>query len=285
MEVDSQLSAREMTVKLKLDWELVKIPSQRPRSPANQETFRFYKAFFEAGETHIETIGSLDEERIIWALAPVDGDFTLKEADKVKGYLLMASRHEDRQSIEVQFTTVREVCHTMVHVPVKVRSTFTNSFRKPFTTRFPFLNQNPQKFDEAMIKRAKKTFDAGRKAISAFASDAERLANHKVDEQMANRFMFDVFQPEISAGLPSIGEAEIEGKADDKTKIAIEAISKAPGQDMESAHMTAWGLLNAVTYTVDHHLGKNQDVRLRQAWFGANAKIKKRALELALGLL
>ena len=48
--------------------------------------------------------------------------------------------------------------------------------------------------------------------------------------------------------------------------------------------MTAWGLLTAVTYTADR-LGKTPDSRLRQAWFGPNAKIKKRALELALKLL
>lgn len=273
VEIESHLSAREMSVKLQLDWEVVKTPSQRPKSPANQETFRFFKAYVEAGESRIESIGSLDAGRILWALAPVNADFTLQATDNVKPYLLMASRHENRQSIEIQFLAVREACHNMLQVPVKVRSTLTNSFRRPFTTRFPFLNQNPQKFDEAMTQKAQKTFAAGREAISAFAVDAERLANHKVDEETATRYLSDVFQVEIDA------------KAEESAKIAIEAVSKAPGQELASAEMTAWGLLNAVTYTVDHHLGKNPDIRLRQAWFGANAKVKKRALELALELL
>ena len=47
--------------------------------------------------------------------------------------------------------------------------------------------------------------------------------------------------------------------------------------------MTAWGMLTAVTYTADG-IGKTPDSRLRQSWFGPNAKIKKRALELALKL-
>lgn len=271
VEIDSHLSAREMSVKLQLDWEVVKTPSQRPKSPANQETFRFFKAFVEAGESRIESFGSLDAGRILWALAPLDGGFTLLAKDTVKPYLLMASRHEDRQSIEFQFLTVREACYSMLQVPVKVRSTFTNSFRKPFTTRFPFLNQNPQKFDEAMTQKAQKYFAAGQQAIAGFAVDAERLANLKVDEATATRYLSEVFQ--------------MDDKAGEGAKIAIEAVSNAPGQELESAQTTAWGLLNAVTYTVDHHLGKNPDIRLRQAWFGANAKIKKRALELALPLL
>ncbi|MDA0690791.1 MAG: DUF932 domain-containing protein [Nitrospinae bacterium] len=273
VEIESTLSAREMSVKLQLDWEVVKTPSQRPKSPANQETFRFFKAFVEAGDTRIESYGSLDAGRILWALAPVNAEFTLQATDTMKAYLLMASRHEDRQSIEFQFLTVREACHNMFQVPVKVRSTFTNSFRKPFTTRFPFLNQNPQKFDESMTQKAQKYFAAGREAISAFAIDAERLASHKVGSDTVNRFMSDVFQQEG------------DDKAEESIKIAIEAMGKAPGHDMETAQMTAWGLLNAVTYTVDHHLGKNPDIRLRQAWFGANAKVKKRAFDLALALL
>ena len=48
--------------------------------------------------------------------------------------------------------------------------------------------------------------------------------------------------------------------------------------------MTAWGLLTAVIYAIDHRLGNNNESRLRLAWFGPNAKIKQRALELALKL-
>jgi hypothetical protein len=78
---------------------------------------------------------------------------------------------------------------------------------------------------------------------------------------------------------------QAEQLAEKKTRMAIEAMTKAPGQDREASSMTAWCLLNAVTYTVDHQLGKNQDSRLRLAWFGSHADIKKRAFDLALKLL
>jgi hypothetical protein len=96
--------------------------------------------------------------------------------------------------------------------------------------------------------------------------------------------VFDVFQPETSRELPAIGQKEIEEHAEEKTRKALKAIEQAPGNNLETAHGTAWGLLNAVTYTVDHHLGKNQDFRLRQGWFGSYAKTKQRALDLALAL-
>ena len=122
-----------------------------------------------------------------------------------------------------------------------------------------------------MIQKAKENIGLGREAITAFASEAERLAGQAVDEATAHRYMFEVFQGEQLA--------------DNKIKLAIEAITKAPGQGLVSTAMTAWGLLNAVAYTVDHQLSKNQDSRLGLAWVGMQADIKKRAFDLALKLL
>ncbi len=146
------------------------------------------------------------------------------------------------------------------------------------------MNQKAQKFDDEMKRKVNKIFVQGREAISAFADDARILADKEVDETMAWRFMFDVFQPETIEDVSTIGPKELEELAENKTKLAIEAFSQAPGQELQSANMTAWGLLNAVTYTADHCLGTNRDSRLRQAWFGPNAKIKKRAFSLALEL-
>ena len=259
-----------MLGKAKIDRQVSK--NKRLKSIENEKAFRFFKSFAEAGDASIETIGNLENKRIVWALARLNEDFTLQEMDKVQGYLLLASRNETRNSIQVQFMTMRMVCNNMLQTAIKERTTFGNIFL------------TASKFDPALDKKAKETIALGRAAISAFASTAKRLADKKVDGQMAHRYIFDVFQPEASRELPSIGQKEIEEHANEKTRKALEAIQNAPGQELETAQMTAWGLLNAVTYTVDHQLGKNQDFRLRQAWFGTYAKVKQRALDLAMAL-
>ena len=91
--------------------------------------------------------------------------------------------------------------------------------------------------------------------------------------------MTEVFKPDP---LKNEGKAT-EEQANKNAKSALDAFESAPGQNLKSTQMTAWGLLTAVTYTADR-LGKTPDSRLRQSWFGPNAKIKKRALELALKL-
>jgi hypothetical protein len=263
-EINSNLSPHEMLVKAKLDY-------KRPyKSPANHETFRYIKAFAEAGDAHIQTVGQLDKGRIIWALAGLNITFTVK-ADPVEGCLLFASRDEKRDTVDMRVMVVRDVCGNTLQVASKGKSLFKNTFRRVFIPTPPFLSPAATHLDDKMIQKAKENIGLGREAIATFASSAERLSNQIVDEATAHRYMTEVFQSEQLS--------------DKKTQMAIEAITKAPGQGLESAAMTAWRLLNAVAYTVDHQLSKNQDSRLRLAWFGSHADIKKRAFDLALKLL
>ena len=282
VEVDANFSSREMLYKAKLDWEVSKIPSQRPKSYGNQETVRFFKGFFEAGEADIETIGSLDGARILWGLARLNQDFTLAGEDKVRGYILLASRNESREKIEIQFITVRESCHNMLPIASKAKPHIKNIFRRTFNPTFPFLNQKPQAFDDEMNKKVATMVNLGREAISSFAVDAQQLADKKVDAPIASKYMFNVFQPETIKNIPTIGEKEVEELAEKNTKLALETLSQVSEQ--QPIDITAWSLLNAVTHIIDHRLGSNQDSRLRQAWFGSNAKLKTQALELALAL-
>jgi len=280
VEVNRSLSSREMLYKAKLDWEVSKIPSQRPKSHSNQETFRFYKAYFDAGNAEIETIGSLDGARIIWAIARLNQSFILPGDDELKGYILLASRHEDREKIEIQFLTHRSACNSMLKISSTARPTVKNSFRRVFKPTLPFLSESALEFDEDMIQKTKETHEKGRAAISKFSKDAQRLVDKKINEKIATDYMIEVFE---SDSLKDESEA-VKQKAKIHTQSALDAFGTAPGQNLQSAQMTAWGLLTAVTYMADG-IGKTPDSRLRQSWFGPNAKIKKRALELALKLI
>ena len=279
VEVNGSLSSREMLYKAKLDWEVSKIPSQRPKSHSNQETFRFYKAYFDSGNAEIDTVGSLDGARIIWALARLNEKITLPGDDELQGYILLASRHEDREKIEIQFLTLRSACNSMLKISSKARPTVKNSFRRVFKSTLPFLSESAQRFDEEMTQKANTTIEMGRTAISNFAKTAENLVDKNVNEKIAEKYLTEVFKPDP---LKNEGKAA-EEQAKKNAKSALDAFGSAPGQNLKSTQMTAWGLLTAVTYTADR-LGKTPDSRLRQSWFGPNAKIKKRALELALKL-
>jgi len=286
VDIDPYISPREMVYKVKLDLETSWNPTGgvrpgRPKSYANQEMFQFFKSFTEHGGVPLETIGTLDNGRIAWALATLNQEFTLMKDDNVKAYLLLYSRNINRDNIEIQFMTFRQAGGNTLQIPTKGRTFFKNICRRPFTKQFPFISLEFHKFDESIIKKTKEAVAYGREAIIDFSHNAEYLINKEVNNEIATRYMFDIFQPEISKNLSFIGSKEVNELADKKTKLGIEATTKAPGQNLENCSMTAWSLLNAVTYIVDHSILNDQDSRLRLAWFGPNAKIKQRALELA----
>ena len=167
----------------------------------------------------------------------------------------------------------------MLKISSKARPTVKNSFRRVFKSTLPFLSESAQRFDEEMTQKANTTIEMGRTAISNFAKTAQNLVDKNVNEKIAEKYMTEVFKPDP---LKNEGKAA-EEQAKKNAKSALDAFGSAPGQNLKSTQMTVWGLLTAVTYTADR-LGKTPDSRLRQSWFGPNAKIKKRALELALKL-
>jgi len=50
----------------------------------------------------------------------------------------------------------------------------------------------------------------------------------------------------------------------------------------KGAEETLWGLLNGLTYTVDHLRGRSDDTRLDSQLFGTGALLKAKAYKLAL---
>jgi hypothetical protein len=61
---------------------------------------------------------------------------------------------------------------------------------------------------------------------------------------------------------------------------ALDVVHTQPGANF--AEGSWWSAVNAVTYMIDHKLGRNQDNRLTSAWFGQGKKVKTDALELAV---
>ena len=84
--------------------------------------------------------------------------------------------------------------------------------------------------------------------------------------------------------------------AEDKDKADwnqfLKAFETAPGQNLESAKGTAWGLVNAVTYLQDHEKTfkshgelSAEDNRFKSLWIGgAGEELKNKALNVALAL-
>ena len=221
----------------------------------NQEAFDFFRQFVDAGDMQMHTAGSLKGGKMVWALAKINDGFTIKTPqgeDTVESYLLFSNPHQYGKSIDVRFTPIRVVCN----------NTLTLSINQQVDNYVRMGHQTP--FDAAT---AMETLGMAKQKLETYKEAAEYLCQKTyTSEQMVDYF---------NQVFPSAGE-----KASYKAREAQEVMHTQAGAELGEG--TFWQLYNTTTYMADHTLGRNVDTRLQSSWYGANANLKKKALELAV---
>jgi phage/plasmid-like protein (TIGR03299 family) len=244
------------------DNRILDVVGSRYQPTQNEDVFAFFQEFTEAGKATMETAGSLKGGRLVWALARINAAFKLNRKDEVKGYLLIASPHEQGKSLIVKFTTVRVVCNNTITLALREQG---NEWR---------MNHR-NKFDDRMINKAKDTLGIAREQLHDFELNAIKLSKLKMTDNDAIKILASLYQPEAKVSKQNFDEV-----ATPKLRQAFEAYFKAPGADP----MTGWGLVNAVTYVSDHVFSRNPDNRLYNAWLGRTARQKEKVLNILIGM-
>jgi phage/plasmid-like protein (TIGR03299 family) len=262
-----------------------------------EEAFDFFKRFVMAGKMRMETGGSLDNGRRIWALASIDSSFTLKGGDTVKGYLLLCSPNKAGECMTIKFCSTRVVCWNTIAIALQEGGK---------TVRLNHLTN----FDERRQNEAIEALGMAVNQLSTFEQQAKLLSTQKAKREQVIQYVAAVSKSKLlDAAADSTVQQGARGKdvlnaivaAETSTvhiqrafteedlnragKSILEAIANSPGSDLPSARIgstpTWWGALNGVTYAVDHQLGK-EETRLSSAWYGEKATMKTRALDLAV---
>jgi len=252
------------------DNSVLSVVGQTYKPVQNERAMSFFKQFTEAGQMTMETAGSLWDGRYVWSLARLGKDFTLGKKDEMRNYLLLASPHVHGKALVMQFTSVRVVCwNTLTFALGNSLKGGVNAFRMPHSTRF----------DDTVKEQAKAALELGIGQADEFKEAATLLSKKKAKSEDVEEFFCEVLQFD-----PKRAEKKKSGGNKEPHKLPKfrAALEYAPGVDLNTAKGTWWGALNAVTYTIDHEVGKNRNTALKNAWLGHTAGIKRRAMELAL---
>jgi phage/plasmid-like protein (TIGR03299 family) len=224
----------------------------------NSEAFEFFADFVAKGDMIMDTAGSLNDGRRVWALADVRDGFTLFGGDEVKGYLLFSNPHLYGNSIDIKFVLTRVVCNNTIAVALNEKGQ-------------PSVRVNHRaKFN---AERVKEVLGLSHRKVEKFKEAAEFLGSKRANVVDIQDYLGKIF-----------GESSKEDQKLSRTaETVMEAIETQPGADFQKG--TWWPVLNSVTYACDHVLGRSDDTRLASAWFGGNAKRKIEALDLALEMV
>lgn len=227
------------------------------------EVLEFFRDLVDSGDMKLETAGSLDNGKKVWALAKTNQDFRVMGQDQVEGYLLLATSFDGTLATRAQFTSVRVVCNNTLQLSVRGKS--SNAVAIPHSAMF---NHSQVKLDLGLLDDSFKQFE----------EQANLLAQRKMSDKEAIRFIMNVLTGEDDAEKLSTRSANV------VKHVYGLYTGNGMGSSLRSAQSTTWGALNAVTQYVDHEQGRNVNNRFRSAQFGVGATTKADALQKALAL-
>lgn len=243
----------------------------------NHEVFDFFKRFVDAGDMEMHTAGALRDGKLVWGLAKLSEGFTLTGGDEVSGYLLLSSPHQWGKGFRALFSPIRVVCNNTLTYALQHGK--GQGFTMPHITAF----------DDDVKRSAAEALGLCHQQMTAFKEQAEFLSKTPAQFTDVQRFMATLFEPQT---LEDTGMTEAANDADVRAQVlelsskraqdAMDALYLQPGATLPSSKGTWWGAVNAVTFLVDHKLGRDRDASVEQAWFGQRATLKRKAVETAL---
>ena len=228
----------------------------------------------------IETAGSFQGGRVVWALSHIPQlGITIGE-DEAKTYLLVSSGHSGQRALLCGFTTRRVICENQLQMAEsQIRD---NRKRRGLAAGFTIKHLPGI---HAAVNEAKDAFAALVDSHAATKAAWKHLASKPLTERLKNDLLLNVF------GRPGPDEAD-RAKALRKTREErIAAILASPTSQVKGTKDTAFSLMQSVVEWVDHCRstrvteGRDADEsRLFSATFGSGSEVKATAWDAILEL-
>jgi phage/plasmid-like protein (TIGR03299 family) len=212
----------------------------------------------------LKTIGNIDGGKRVWALAETNRQFHVgdsKIGDAISTQLLLSTSFDGTSSSLAKIMIYRLVCLNGLILP-----NIDRQIKVPHSADFD-INEVARQLEVAAIVHDQAN------------ESAQRMAAQRISDEQAAELITKVLDP----------KGYEKGDVSTKQKNIIADVLKlygggGYGATMESAQGTVWGALNALTQHCDHNVGRTDNNRIREAYFGKTCKVKQNAYNLALEL-
>jgi len=234
------------------------IVSSKYKTVQPAEVMEFFRDLTESNGFKMDTAGTLFGGKRFWALASIGESACIVGNDQIDGYLLLSTSSDGTLATTARFTTVRVVCNNTLGMALK-----GNAKRE-------IVVSHRSVFD---ADRVKNELGIARDAFGDFLKEARHLAKTRVKMDEAEAFIATLLKDTKTVVSEDVS------KTKPYQKIMDLFTTTGIGHEMAGADGTAWGLVNAVTEYVDHHVkAKSDSHRLSSAWFGRGDNLKTAAL-------
>lgn len=213
----------------------------------------FYRDLCNENHLVMDTAGVLAGGKRVWALARSNHQFSVGGSDVVKQYVLLATSYDTSMATIAKHTSVRVVCNNTLTLAY---GNAEPAIRVPHSATF---DPTQVKLDLGLLTE---DFDT-------FGANAQHASKIVVAPTEAMRWYAELLLDKTEP-ITDLEFAEVQDNRVLKQLMA--AYNRAPG-----AEQTLWGVVNGVTFTVDHVRGRSYDTRMNAAWFGSGDLLKRKA--------
>ncbi len=229
----------------------------------NRDAFTTFDALVGEGEAIYHTAGVLGKGERIWILAKLPDYIRVNGNDLVEKFLLLTNSHDGSGPVRVKLTPIRVVCENTLTVALDGRE---QEVRIRHTAQA-----------ESRLKQAHEILGLTNQLYVELDQIFNGMSKKPITPIMLTDYLKKVF-PDPPNQEQSTRITILKDKVVELTENGIGA---------EMAKGTLWGAYNAVTELVDHFRRTTADdmAGLKSMWFGSGERLKKKAFEVAVGIL
>lgn len=233
-----------------------------------EDIVSLYSDLSEIGGFSLETAGTLQGGKKIWALARVSENAPVLENDPVSPYILLATSFDGTLATVGLFTSIRVSCC----------NTLSASLGKASFSETSYLSDSikinhSSKFDKDNMRRRLGIFA---NSFEKFLINARNMANHSMSDTAMDSFLKTLLSPYHRSEKKEVEEM----KAFKAIKALFNGSAIGYSEMLNNGYKNRYLALNCVTEFVDHSKGVTVDSRINSAFFGSGSKLKKEAAEL-----
>ena len=208
------------------DGKVLGIVGDRYRIVQNVDAFAFTDTLI-GGDVRYETAGSLNGGRRIWLLAKMPEKKVA--GDEVEPFLCFTNTFDGTGAVRVVMTPVRVVCQNTLNLALR-------------TAKRAWSVKHTGDIQKKILE-ARECLELADEYMDALDKRAEQLANVRVDEDMLNKILAQMFPVKET-------DSNCKKRNAQSAKDSFMLCYAAP--DIAKFHGTAWGAVNAMADMVAH---------------------------------
>lgn len=237
----------------------------------NRDAFGFFDSFIQSGQVTIETAGSLRGNKTVWVLAKISGmTAEAVKNDPIDRYVLLSHGHDGTMAVRTGFTDIRVVCNNTLSA--SFNSTASKMIRIRHNSK---ISQN--------LETIKSCMDIANSEFVANIELLKKLTKKDINQEDVKKFVkATFFDGKVLEGADS--HIRTVNAYNDMVRNMTRLMETGMGSDIQGVKGTAYGLYNAATEYLTHEAATSVENRLNSLWFGSNARLNEKVLQVSLEL-